>query len=620
MNKCFITTLALLATLMACNKEISTDMDPVSENKTTIKININKASVKATYDEETNSFAWAAGDKIGVVLEDNTIAEFELDASTAGTPEGTFSASDLSAAVLAPGYVVYPYMEGDKFEEGKLTLSFPATYEPETPNDFRLRWKGELTAVDGETGSYNTSFELTSGIFKVSYKALPEFATKVVLSADKDITDEGNTVTVTLPKGATFAYFPVPAGTYTLTVSLADEEGEILSGTSKTMKNKEIIVGTIYKTPEISFNFYQKITSKSDLAAPGTYVLAYVDGTQYNLFSFDQTMVNAQTAAESVSNVHGLGELLAQGTNLYKTVLGNNYVVITGEEGPADLINVAPAKENLAAFKVSNDDPDDGQVTFSSATTGLSLKANHIYVDFAENGSAVLTIAFDAPDLVNIAAKLRGKESLNISFKYLIEFAVEQAEKEGVTFTDAQVDRLKSGFEHLCRLAKEVVDNHPDLFNGNSLMSIDLSTNAVEVFSRYYDNALSLSESLSSEKMFGWVTPMGFYKANNGFSANISLPNYGWFNHVEASLKGDKDFCIAYWAKFDEKYPKLMGQENFFKRAATKALSELDDSTYEMLQEMANDGKFSAIGNVYKRYAERLNDDLEPVYIYKKVE
>ena len=76
--------------------------------------------------------------------------------------------------------------------------------------------------------------------------------------------------------------------------------------------------------------------------------------------------------------------------------------------------------------------------------------------------------------------------------------------------------------------------------------------------------------------------------------------------------------CVAYWKQFDSEYN--LGIPNFFERAARRALSELDPSTLAMLQQMAASGKFVAIGNVYKKYADRFNDELEPVYIYKKVE
>ena len=150
---------------------------------------------------------------------------------------------------------------------------------------------------------------------------------------------------------------------------------------------------------------------------------------------------------------------------------------------------------------------------------------------------------------------------------------------------------------------------------GKDLMEIDINTKVLDVFAQYYDNVCDYSLQVSEEKKFGWAVPLGFYAANDGFTSNVSLPSYGWFNRLDASLEGDKDYCVNYWAQFDSQY-KILDFENFFQRLARRAVNELDDSTYAMLQEI----DFKAIGNVYKKYAERLNDNLEKVYIYKKVQ
>lgn len=612
MKKFFFVAFAAAAMLAACNKE-QVEETVVPGERLTISLNVNPAS-KATYDEESNVFNWAENDEIGVVLKDNTIAKFVLSEGS-GTRAGHFTSVDELTAdqILTPGYVVYPYVAQDSFDGSELTIAFPDEYTPATPDDFRLRWKGKLT---GEGNAFTADFELTGGIFKVTYEPLPEGASKVVLTASDKIADSGNTITVSLPEGAEYVYFPVPAGTYaSLTVALAEEDGTVLSGTAKTMVNKEIKDGEIYKTPVISFNLYQLVTTKSDLEL-GEYVLAYVDGNQYKLFSFDNTMVNAVAAAESVQDVHGLSNLFANASSLYRTILHENYVTVSGEEGVATFLNVSAAKERLAAFEVTGD-PADGQVTLVSPSTGYQVKANHIYVDFADNGAAKLTVAFNAPSLVTVLEGLRGKDKIKVTFKQLINFAVTEAAKEGVTFTDAQINRLETGFNHLCKLAKDVLANH----NMGTLMDIDVNTYVLDVFAQYYDNALSLSESISSEKMFGWATPFGFYQADNGFTFNLSVPNKIWFDRIQASLETETDDeFIAYWAGIDKLYGTLAGQDNVFERLARRAVKEMDSSTFKMLKEIAAEGKFTTIGNIYDKYVNRFNDDLEEVYIYKKVQ
>ena len=244
-----------------------------------------------------------------------------------------------------------------------------------------------------------------------------------------------------------------------------------------------------------------------------------------------------------------------------------------------DVVNVTNRNRQLLALESTLGRPK------------AEVMADRVIVDLNDDGSAQIAAAFNAEDIVSILKDLRGTD-IPVTFQYLIDFAVEEAAKEGVTFTEDQVTRLETGFEHLCSLAKQVLADH----NMGTLMDIDLSTNVLDVFARYYDNVTDYSLQISEEKKFGWAVPMGFYAADNGFTFNVSVPNYGWFNRLNASLKGKtKDECGEYWH-----------------------LNELSDSTYEMLQQMAAEDKFITIGQVYKKYVDRFNDDLEEVYIYKK--
>ena len=232
---------------------------------------------------------------------------------------------------------------------------------------------------------------------------------------------------------------------------------------------------------------------------------------------------------------------------------------------------------------------------------------------------------FNAPGIVNSLNTLRGHE-IGVDFNYLIDFAVAQASQSGIGFSAAEVDRLKTGFEHLCVLAKTMVAQHPEVFGSGNLMDINLSTNVLSVFSQYYDNAALLSLDLAYEKRFGLAT-LGYHAYDQGFTFNIGMPQSGWFDRLNASLTTDFDHngeltktdCIAYWAQFDSQY-NIQNITSFFERAARRALSEVSDDTFAMLQAMAAAHKFTAIGKVYKNYVDRFNDQLETVYIYKKVE
>ena len=430
---------------------------------------------------------------------------------------------------------------------------------------------------------------------------------------------------------AFFASAPLPAANYT--VIIKDNQG-------KTYSSPEIDIEarlggfrkTINVTVESEEKNYELVTSMPSDAA-GKYILVYPNGNTYRAFSFTKAMENAEAAGEMAKDTHGLENILQMGSQLYATVVANNCIDINVDGGAAiaESLILTPDQEKEAAFEVSLLDADhawdlvDGKVTLSATTqkgNAYSIGIDHAVVNV--NGNADVVVAFNAPDVINAVKAIRGTD-LPVDFDYLINMAVAQAMKEHVEFTPAQVARLKSGFEHLCVLAKTMVANHPEVFGVGTLMDINLSTNVFDVVGRYYDNATQLSYSFAPEKRFGLAT-LGYHAYDQGFTFNVGLPQAGWFNRLEASLKNDlnKDGvlqveeCVAYWAQFDSQYN--LGIPNFFERASRRALSELDSSTLAMLQQMAADGKFAAIGNVYKRYADRFNDELEPVYIYKKVE
>ena len=600
MKRMFYAAAALLA-VAACSKEQN---EPEMRAPKTVEITL--TGTKATISDEGSgaaSFAWEQGDKLGIEV-DGQLVEFELTEFEGATAK--FKA-DVTGELKDGAFVAYPYVPEDCVD-GVFAVSYPAVYEVDKADAFRLRWSGTLRE-DTENGGFYTALENTAAIFRVTYTSVPEVAQAVTM-----VVDDADPVTVKFSQEKTADmnfYFPVQEGSYdAITVALATEDGTEIDGTAQTLTSKSgqmsLEKGKIYRTPAITLNLFERVTD-AGLLEDGDYVLAYYDAASatYKLFSFTRTMENAVAAADLVKDVHGLSNLLANGTKVYKTVLDGNYVEVSGKED-ALAINV-PAAAEEAVFSVTGN-ANSGKTTFTSDQG--NLRVDKIIVSMNDDGSANIAAQFNAEDLVAILKDLRGTE-IPITFKTLVEFAVNEAAKEGITFTAAQIDRLQTGFNHLCKLAKDLVKEKM----GKDLMDIDINTNVLDVFARYYDNAADYSLQISEEKKFGWAAPLGFYQADNGFTFNVPLPNYGWFNRLDASLEGDKDAFVSYWAQFDSQYT-ILDFENFFQRLARRAVNELDDSTYAMLQEI----DFKAIGNVYKKYAERLNDDLAEVYIYKKLQ
>ena len=606
MKKALYISIAALIALVSCSKESNEEV-MVPKHETTLTLSL--VQTKATINDLGSgkaTFAWEEGDEIGVQVGDK-LEKFVLDSFEGD--KAKFKA-DITGTLEEGAYVAYPYVAED-CNNGVFGVSFPDTYEVSKANAFRLRWAGKL--VKNEDGTFSTALQHTSAILRVTYASVPSAVSSVVMRVD-----EGSPVTVKFSQEKTENmnfYFPVKEGNYdNVSVVLATDAGEV-DGTEQTLSKPggKLVFnnGKIYRTPAINLNLYALITNAEEVE-DGTYVIAYYDETmgKVKLFSFQNTMANAVEAADLVKDIHGLGALLSKGSQFYSTVVKDNYVAISGKKAAA-AINVPLEAEELVAFEAAGN-ADAGKVSFTSPNG--NIKVDKVIVAINDDYTATISAQFNAPDLVKVAKTLRGTD-IPVTFQYLIDFAVEQAEKEGVTFTDAQIDRLESGFEHLCRLAKSVVK---DKLN-KDLMDITLQTHVLDVFSRYYDNVCDYSLQVSKEKKFGWATPIGFHTYDDGFTANISLPSYGWFTRLENSLKGTKEECVAYWAQFDDDYD-ILDFDNFFSRAANRALRELDASTYDMLHQMALEGKFTTIGNVYKKYEERFNDDLAPVYIYKKVE
>lgn len=608
MKKFLNLSFAALLAMVGCAK---VESDTTSEMPVEKTVEITLLGTRATISDSGSgaaSFAWEAGDHIGVQvgqeLKDFELVEFDGDkAKFRATIEGELEDG---------AFIAYPYVPEDCVN-GQFAVSYPSVYEVDKADAFRLRWSGTLKK-DADTGEFYTSLENTAAIFRVTYASVPDFVQAVTL-----VVDGGEKVTVKFSQAKEENmnfYFPLLEGDYdAVTVALETADGVEVDGTAQTLTNKNgkisVKKGKIYRTPTITLNLYELMTD-AGLLENGKYVLAYYDAAAqgYKLFSFQKAMDNCAAAAALVKDVHGLGALLGKASQVYSTVVKENYVAVSGKEG-ALAINVPAAAEELAMFEATGNS-SAGKVSFASDK--YTVKVDKLITSINADNSAILAAQFNAPDLVALAKDLRGTE-IPVTFDYLIDFAVEQAQKEGITFTDAQVDRLRSGFEHLCRLAKQMIQEKL----GKELMDIDLQTNVLDVFERYYDNVCDYSLQVSEEKKFGWATPIGFHAYDDGFTTNIAMPNYGWFNRLNESLKGTKEECVAYWAQFDSQY-KILEFENFFSRAANRALKELDASTYAMLQEMANANKFTAIGKVYKKYVERFNDQLEPVYIYKKVE
>lgn len=435
---------------------------------------------------------------------------------------------------------------------------------------------------------------------------------------------------------AYFVNIPLPAAKYTIIIK--DNAG-------KTYVSPEIDVDartagvrkTLNVTVESEERNYELVTSMPSDPA-GKYILVYPNGTTYRAFSFAKTMENAETAAASVANT-AFQDLYDQSSTLYNTVIGGNYVEITGEANATTLV-LNPEQEAAAALDIAaNAAPwtvtapaKDLQTTLSSGS--YTMKVDHLVANVASDGKADLVAAFNAPDAVAMMNSLRGHE-VNVTFTDLMNLVLDKADGlDPNSSVDAAL--VRRAFNKLVALAQSIVAENPrNIFPaGSTLMPITLNTNAFTVFSQYHDNVADLSWRISPEKRFG-LAQLGYNVNAQGFTVSVDLPSYEWINRLNETLlastvmyRPNRDKFIENWAAFDSQYTvKLDGVkiDNFFEKLATRfvatlatSASPLEDEFYQ-LYIGALSGKFTSLANSYKTLAEKLNTGIQPVYIYKKV-
>lgn len=491
-----------------------------------------------------------------------------------------------------------------------------------TITEVKLTADSPIFALNGKANFTNGSFTATG--------ALSESLT---MSLD-DVTVSGNVLTAYLGSA------PLPAATYV--ISVTDDAGQVYKsteiemperGSHTLMKFDDVVVA-----PE---GGYVKLTSMPSDPA-GQYILVYPNGTTYRAFSFTKTMENAATAAASVSSV-AFADLYDQSSTLYNQVVGGNYVEITGEANATTLV-LTPEQEAAAAITIAaNSNPwtvtapaQDLQTTFTAGT--YSMRVDHLVADVASDGKADLVASFNATDGVAMMNALRG-HNVNVTFDDLINLAL--AKTDGFDATPGSQDDqfIRNAFTKLVAVARDIVEDNPrNLFHGNSLMPIDFSTNAFDVFKQYHDNAAEISWRISPEKKYG-LAQLGYNINADGFTAQVDLPSYQWFYELNESLRQsrvgysvDRQKFVDYWKNVDNNYTISIDGvkvDNFFEKLANRFLAELpptgnpftDEFTLLVASATSTGGeKFKKLGDAYKTLAEKLDTGIQPAYIFKKVE
>ena len=614
--------------------------------------------------DQTWKYVWEVGDKINIWSEEGTTLFYAVS-ETSGD-RATFTGGGFDITDGKTYYSFHPRILSEEYQ------ALPVTFEGQIQN-------GNDSGKHLANYIYSyTSAVCTNGNISFQYHNLVDFLrfvitlpkegltiTKLTITADKQVFALNGTTDVTAAEG-TGSITPTSTTDHmTLTLNNVQVTGKVLkafmasvplSVAANYIISVEDSAGKVYTSSEISKGVYgpgagvrfqvdveseereyELVTSMPSDPA-GKYILVYpVDG-KYRAFSFAKTMENAETAAASVSNT-AFAELYDQASTLYNTVIGGNYVEITGEANATTLTLNPEQEAELALNIAANSNPwtvtspaKDLQTTLTSGS--YTMKVDHLVANVASDGKADLVAAFNAPDAVAIMTALRGHD-VNVTFDQLIDLAI--AKTTTTSFSSIEKEGLKMAFEKMCRIAKDVVPNHPEIFGaGSTLMDIDRTTNVFTVFSQYHDNVANLSWSINPQKRFG-LANLGYNVNVPGFTFSVNMPSSEWFTRLNASIKAagsfdystfsikrNRDAFVNYWAAFDNNSQydiKINGVkiENFYQRLAGRLFDEMDDTEFMGLYYMAQSNKITALGTSYNTLAGKLNTGIQPAYIYKKV-
>lgn len=612
--------------------------------------------------DESWKYVWEVGDKINIWSDEGTTLFYSVS-ETSGD-RATFTGGGFTLDEGATYYSFHPRILSEEYQA--LPISFMGQTQNGNNNGKHLAdYTYSYTSAVCTNG--NTSFQYHNLVMYVRLVVtLPKSGmtiSKLTLTADKSVFAQNGTVNV--PTGA---FTPgTMSDTFTLTlnnatvsdnvlkafiasnpwaetanyvVTVEDSEGKIY--TSDPIEKPAYTAGKVAKiavSVESVERNYELVTSMPSDPA-GKYILVYPNGTTYRAFSFSKTMENAETAAASVNEVVGLENLYSHADDLYTTVVRGNYVEITGEAN-ATTLTLNPEQEKAAALDIAaNAAPwtvtspaKDLQTTLTSGS--YSIGVDHLVANVASDGKADLVAAFNAPDAVAIMSSLRGHD-VSVTFDQLIDLAI--AKTTTTSFTNLEKEGLKQAFEKMCRIAKDIVPNHPEIFGaGSTLMDINRTTDVFTVFSQYHDNVANLSWSINTQKRFG-LANLGYNVNTPGFTVSVNMPSSEWFTRLNDSIKAagtfdystfsikrNRDAFVNYWAAFDNNSQydvKINGVkiENLYQRLAARLYDEMDDTEFMGLYYMAQTNKITALGNSYNTLAEKLNTGIQPAYIYKKVQ
>ena len=614
--------LAFSALLFAgCAKELIEMPEPeVNGSPVFSATYVSEDGTRTVMNSDQDGVLWSATDKINVF--DSDEISYEYSASGAGATTTFTQTGGDTPSETETWYALYPYDAEADLTEGVFTTTLKDEYTVTAAGTF----SDEMNIAVAKSTSMALSFKNVLSWLRVASAGL-EDVVKIQFQGNNDeivageihIDYTGETPVATIEEGSkvitvnvenyeqsvdqpskdrTYFYVPVLPGTYSkgFTLTFTSESGIARtfvyenSMTFNRAKKRGLfadLAGTKYKRVEN--------VEEIDEVTDTKYLLVYPSGSDYYVFSFQKTMENAVAEADRLSGVHTLEDLKSQATNVYQNVLKSNYVLATSDDD-GETISIDPNDEEELAVVV-NGGYENAETTLSADVDGksFSLRLGNITASLQDDYSVLISAVLNGEDLVDMATTLRGHE-ITLTLGNCIDYVGPKC-----NMTTSQIATAKRFFTDCCNLVAEYT---------NKPFDVTLNTTVTNFYRQYWDNIRDYAMRFGEDKKWGSAYPIGFYKADDGFTFNIPVPNSVWFSDFEESTSGTIEDFVAYWSAKD-------GYKGFpFKKLAEKFAEKLDEETFEAIKAL----NFDSLGSIYQRYVNRFNDKLEKVYLYRLVE
>lgn len=581
---------------------------------------VSEDGTRTVMDSNQGGVLWSATDKINVFDSDND--SFEYSASGAGASTTFTKSGGQTPVETETWYALYPYDPEASISDGIITTTLKDEYTVTAAGTFAddmniavaksssmaLPFKNVLSwlriASTGLEDVVKIQFqgnndEIVAGKLSIDYTGTAPVSTIAEGSKVMTVNVENFEESVKEPTSdRTYFYVPVFPGTYSKGFTLTFTNA---SGVVRTFTYDGSMTFNRAKKRAIFLNLagvkYKRVESVEDIdeVTDAKYLLVYPSGSNYYVFSFQKTMENAVAEADRLSDVHTLDELKSQATSIYQNVLKSNYVLASSDDDGQTISIDKNAEEELAV--VVNGGYENAETTLSADVNGkaFNLRLGNITASLQDDYSVLISAVLNGEDLVDMATTLRGHE-ISLTLGNCIDYVGPKC-----NMTSSQIATAKRFFTDFCAMVAE--------YTGQPF-NVTLSTTVTDFYRQYWDNIRDYAMRFGEEKKWGSAYPVGFFKADDGFTFNIPVPNSVWFSDFEESTSGTIDDFVAYWSAKD-------GYKNFpFKKIAEKFAEKLDDETFAAIKAL----NFDSLGSIYQRYVNRFNDKLEKVYLYKFVE